>query len=382
MSDSTLTATVPSGATAGPVTVTTPGGAASATVSPFTSPAPTIAGVSTNSVVVGGTLFLRGTNFTTVTSVSFGGIVLGPLRFTVNSVDEIKLTVPVGAVTGTVSVTTPAGTGTSASVTVTSAPTPTITALTPTTAPINAVVVINGTNFTPTATVRFNGVPVDPFNVTFVSPTELRVQVPSSTSTGPVVVTTATGNATSSAFIVTAPMITAITATSGAAGAQVVISGGNFSQVLSVKFNGVEVPPPNVQVDSLTQIIVTVPLTAATGTITVTTPGGTATSSSFTVLASPTPTIAAVTPGSGAIQDKVIITGTGFETATVVSFNGRSAVHRRPIRAGDNRVRASCCHNGHDQRDDEGRHDCQQRISRCSRPRHPPSRDLRPAAAL
>ena len=62
----------------------------------------------------------------------------------------------------------------------------------------------------------------------------------------------------------------------------------------------------------------------ATGTITVTTPGGTATSSgTFTFI--PAPTITSFTPTSGGAGTVVTITGTNFTGATAVAFGGTAA---------------------------------------------------------
>ncbi len=77
------------------------------------------------------------------------------------------------------------------------------------------------------------------------------------------------------------PSITSFTPTSGAANTNVVIAGTNFNSTSEVKFNGSNAV---FIVDSNTQISAVVPTNATTGTITVTTPGGTVTSgSSFTV---------------------------------------------------------------------------------------------------
>ncbi|MGH2576895.1 MAG: IPT/TIG domain-containing protein, partial [Actinomycetota bacterium] len=54
---------------------------------------------------------ITGTAFTGATAVRFGGV---RASFVVNSATQITATVPVGAVTGKISITTPGGTGTSA----------------------------------------------------------------------------------------------------------------------------------------------------------------------------------------------------------------------------------------------------------------------------
>ncbi len=79
-----------------------------------------------------------------------------------------------------------------------------------------------------------------------------------------------------------APSISGFTPSSGNAGASIVISGANFTSVSGVKFNGTAATFAG---NSASQITATVPAGATTGTISVITGGGTATSgSSFTPL--------------------------------------------------------------------------------------------------
>jgi len=102
-------------------------------------------------------------------------------------------------------------------------------------------------------------------------------------------------------------------------GIPVTITGSGFTGATSVKFNGTTA---GYTVDSATQITATVPANATTGTITVTTPAGTATSaSSFTVA----PRITSFSPASGPVGTSVIINGANFTGATSVTFNGTSA---------------------------------------------------------
>ena len=78
------------------------------------------------------------------------------------------------------------------------------------------------------------------------------------------------------------PTITSFTPTSGATGSSVTITGTNLTGTTAVTFGGIG--GGTFTVDSPTQITATVPTLALTGPISVTTPGGTATSStSFTV---------------------------------------------------------------------------------------------------
>ena len=77
--------------------------------------------------------------------------------FTVKSATAIQATVPAGATTGPMSVTTPGGTATSATNFTVTASAPTITSFAPTSGPAGTSVTISGTNFTGATAVAFNG---------------------------------------------------------------------------------------------------------------------------------------------------------------------------------------------------------------------------------
>ena len=78
------------------------------------------------------------------------------------------------------------------------------------------------------------------------------------------------------AFLYGVPTITGFTPASGPVAASVTISGTNFTGATAVKFNGVSAA--SFSVTSSTAIQATVPAGATTGPLSVTTPGGTATS--------------------------------------------------------------------------------------------------------
>jgi uncharacterized repeat protein (TIGR03803 family) len=109
VSDTYLTAVVPSGTTAGFVTVTTPGGLLTSN-KPFRV-IPFIHDFSPTSGKVGDPVTINGTSFTGATKVTFGGV---KASFTVKSDIEIDTSVPTGAKTGRIQVTTPGGTAISA----------------------------------------------------------------------------------------------------------------------------------------------------------------------------------------------------------------------------------------------------------------------------
>ena len=291
-SDTAIQATVPAGAATGPVSVTTPGGTATSSNNFTVVSPPTITGLSPTSGPLGTSVTINGTGLTGATSVTFNSV---SASFTLTSDTAIQATVPAGATTGLVSVTTPGGTATSANnFTVVSAPT--ISNFSPTAGPLGTSVTISGTNFTGATAVTFNGVSAA---FTVNSPTAIQATVPAGATTGPVSVTTPGGTATStSSFAVrNPPSITNFSPTAGPLGSNVTISGTNFGGATSVTFGGVSAA---FGVNSSTTIQATVPAGATTGPVTVTTPGGTATSTNnFTV--TDALTVAKLGTGSGTV---------------------------------------------------------------------------------
>lgn len=117
------------------------------------------------------------------------------------------------------------------------------------------------------------------------------------------------------------PVITGFTPDSGRRGDEVTITGTRLTDATAVQFNGTKA---DYTVLSDEAIVATVPGEAVTGSITVITPEGTATSASdFTV--KPEPAITGFAPASGLPGDEIIITGATLEDAVSVAFNGIKA---------------------------------------------------------
>jgi hypothetical protein len=304
---SKITTKVPSGATTGPISVTTPAGTATSAASFTIYSAPGISGFAPPSGAVGASVTINGVNFTGATSVKFNGLAAA---FTRNSDIKITATVPGNATTGKITVTNPAGTATSATDFTVAAR---ITSFTPTSGVIGTSVTINGANFTGVSSVKFNGV-----SAGFAPNSSIKITatVPAGATTGKISVTTPVGTVTSTGNFTVKPNITGFTPASGNVGVSVTITGTAFTGASSVKFNGASAA---FAVNSSTQITATVSANATTGKITVTTAGGTATSAtSFTVA----PRITSFTPTSGAVGTTVTINGANFTGATSVTFNG------------------------------------------------------------
>ena len=286
------------------------------------SSAPTISSFTPTSGGAGTVVTITGTNFTGATAVAFGGTAAA--SFSVTNDTTISATVGSGA-TGAVTVTAPGGTGTSSdNFTFTTSTAPTVTSFTPTSGGAGTVVTITGTNFTGATAVAFGGTAAASFSVT--NDTTISATVGSG-ATGAVTVTAPGGTGTSSDnFTFTAgnaPTITSFTPTSGPAGTVVTITGTHFTGTGAVAFGAALAASFTVVND--TTIHATVSSVGMTGFISLTTPGGTATSQQpFTFI--PAPYITAFTPDSGGPGTVVTITGAYFTGATAVAFGGTAAV--------------------------------------------------------
>ena len=109
VSDTYISATVPSGAGTGFVSVVTPGGTLKSNLKFRVTPA--VTSFSPTSGPVGTQVTITGISLTQASKVTFGGAKLAV--FTVNSDTQITATVPAGAITGKIQVTTAGGTATS-----------------------------------------------------------------------------------------------------------------------------------------------------------------------------------------------------------------------------------------------------------------------------
>jgi hypothetical protein len=318
-SDGFIDAYVPTGATTGPISVTTANGTGRSST-PFTIvPPPRITSFTPTTGLFGTVVDIRGSNFTGAIWVQFNSRYA---EFTLDSDSEIHTTVPDGTTTGPISVTTSSGTGSStSSFTV---PTPTISSFTPTSGPFGTRVDILGTNFSWATIVTFHGTRAE---FTIDSDSEIHATVPTGASTGWISVAGTSGSAMSaSSFAVDggAPAITSITPMSGPAGTSVDIRGSNLTGATSVTFGN---NAATFTVDSDSELHTTVPSGATNSYITVVTPVGSITAGSlFLVNASP-PTISSFTPASGAIGTTVRILGWSLADATSVKFNGANAAY-------------------------------------------------------
>lgn len=204
--DTQVTATVPAGATTGPISVTTASGTGTSLTSfTITVGGPSITGFSPGSGTVGTPVTLNGSNFTGATVVAFNGTPATP-----TFVDDTTITagVPAGATSGPLSVTTPGGTGTSVDSFTVIPGAPTIDGFSPASGSAGTPVTVDGTDLLGATSVKFNGTSA---TFTVVNNTRITTTVPVGATTGPLSVTTPTGMGTSAgsfSVLTTDPAIT------------------------------------------------------------------------------------------------------------------------------------------------------------------------------
>jgi hypothetical protein len=270
------------------------------------------------SATAGTAVKITGAYTSAITGVSFGGTAAE--SFVVNSRTKITAIVGAGA-SGKIAVTMRGGIATSTSNFVYKAPpAPKITSFKPTEGGCGTPITITGVNFTKATAVSVGGQAVSSFSVN--SATKITAVVGQG-STGKVTVSGSGGKATSTAGFTfyTAPTISSFTPGTGPGGTSVSITGANFKGASEVSFGGVKAS--SFIVNSATKITARLG-SGNSGKVTVTTPGGTATSSADFIYPG-VPKVISLTPNSGSSGDSIIITGSNLWGATRVCFGTANA---------------------------------------------------------
>jgi RHS repeat-associated protein len=323
-SATSVSVTVPSGATTGNVVVTVSSHASNG-VSFTVLATPSISSLSANSGAVGAAVTITGANFGS--SQGNGTVKFNGTSATVSTwnATTIGVTVPSGATTGNV-VVNASGVNTNG-IAFTVLATPSISSLSANSGAVGAAVTITGANFGSSqgnGTVKFNGTSA---TVSTWNATTIGVTVPSGATTGNVVVNASGVNTNGIAFtVLPTPSITGLSITSGAIGAAVTVTGANLGSSQgngTVKFNGTSA---TVSTWNATTIGVTVPPGATTGNVVVNASGVNTNAIAFTVL--PTPSITGLSVTSGLVGTSVTISGTNLGSTQgggSVMFNGTNA---------------------------------------------------------
>jgi hypothetical protein len=193
---------------------------------------------------------------------------------------------------------------------------PVISGFTPAKGPVGATVTIAGTGLSGTTKVTIGGVPA-PFTV--VSPTSVYATVPTEADTGTIQLTSPQGSWTTARWFAVVPTLSGFSPAGGPVGTTVTLTGSGFTGATGVAFNGTAAA---FTVVSSTQITATVPSGASTGRLSVSTPAGKASLSTWFQVV---PSISGFTPTSGPPGTTVTISGVSFTGAIAVRFAGVNA---------------------------------------------------------
>jgi YD repeat-containing protein len=172
-----------------------------------------ISGFTPISGLVGATVTIYGAGFSATpaqNTMTFMGVDEAhrvPASVTTATPTQLVVTVPPGAMTGSIAVTTPTGSATSSTAftVLSTSGAPTITGFTPGTIASGTALTVNGTNFETLAANNNLRVNISPVQVSSATATALQTTLPASATTGRVSVATPNGTAVSSNYLWVAP---------------------------------------------------------------------------------------------------------------------------------------------------------------------------------
>jgi len=212
---------------------------------------------------------------------------------------------------------------------------PVLTGFAPAAGPTYTEVTLTGSHFTGAYLVVFGR--DHAIQYTVVSDTEITAVVPWDSASGPITIATPAGTVSSATPFYVAPFFIScpgaynywfnydalpeMSPEVGTAQDFVQLYGFNFAGATGVTFGGNVAA--SFTVNNNTWITATVPAGAQNGPITVTTPGGSATTQgSFAITSPVAPTLSQVTPATAGPGTTVTLTGSGLTTVNRVTFNG------------------------------------------------------------
>jgi hypothetical protein len=309
-----LHATVPTGATNGPITVSTSHGSyvsSNIFITGFTSE---ITDFNPIYGAAGALVTIDGIGFNTSSGVILGGARVTSITVSNNS--QLQVAVPATATNGPITVLSAHGSFTTSSNFLASAG-PVVLSFSPASGAVNSQVTLQGFNFTNVTTVKFGSRSV---SVTPTQDNQLIVNVPTGATNAPIQVISSTGTfTTSSNFIVTGagPIITGFTPANGAPGTPVTVT-GSFSSLGNpgVEFNGTTA---GYSFTSYNEVQAFVPVAATSGPISLLNSGGTAVSSTLFYLQ---PWITSFAPPSNIVNSTITLTGRNLTNTTSLVVNG------------------------------------------------------------
>jgi hypothetical protein len=279
---------------------------------------------------IGERIEINGTDLIPPTAVEFNSV---SALFTSMAGLPLLAQLPEGATTGPITVRTSNWSFTTTEhFTVIIPPQPVLFGFTPSSGAPGDRIVLKGTNIARATAVEFNGVNAWFSNI--IAP-DLLTTVPDGAVTGPIIVRTPGGIATSvESFtvlpraVIGPPIVYSFSPSEGTPGTHVIFNGTNFYGLVSISFGGGETQTSGI----VTNVGARVPTNAVTGPITVTTANGSFTTREvFTVLPPPPPpppVVSYFTPLAGEVGSIMTIRGAYLDRVTEVRLNG-SAVDFR-----------------------------------------------------
>ena len=308
-----LSVTVPAGATTGKFSLSWAGGKVPSSDDFIVlAPPPVINSIFPTSGPVGTDVTIEGTGLDKVSSVSIGGMPASNVNFL--SAKKIVARVAQGATTGTIQLSNLTQKATSSQVFTVSPPDPVIVGFSPASGAVGSDVTIDFKYSGVISSVSIGGTPA---GFQLLSTSRIRAVVPAGAASGPIDIFANIQSAKSSTNfeVLSAPVITKFSPSSGTVGTSVTIEGTNLNGSTSVRVCGITM---TVHSSSSTKIIATIPAGAKEGPIAITTPGGTGKSAadfSTTYL----PEITGISPSSAPPGTAITISGKNFSGLQSVS---------------------------------------------------------------
>jgi len=211
-SDNQLSATVPSGATNGKITVVNSFDAGSSATDYLLTAPPIVSSFTPNDGPAGAEVTISGSNFIGVVKVAFNGIPpSGTSTFSVDSDTQLRANVPAGATTGKITVTNVDGAGSSTNSFIVTKQ-PIISSFAPIRGAAGTEITITGSRFSGATSVIFNGKTT---TFTLDSDTQIRAKVPAGATSGPISITNSAGTGASAASFIAQHTLTVLISGSG-----------------------------------------------------------------------------------------------------------------------------------------------------------------------